>query len=144
MRPETQIIALGLVVWLLTEIVVSSELLRPLRHWVAGRSEAAQEGLWARQGAWDALRASGKRLSANPAFLVRARRRATLWAKVSYLVTCHLCAGVWLGIGVAVLAGGPFGNVLIDGFAYKAVAHLVLEAVARVKRPPFDGKVADG
>ncbi len=45
--------------------------------------------------------------------------------KASYI--CQLCAGVWIGLGLALWTPGPLGNFFLDGLLYKAVGHLVLE-----------------
>lgn len=60
--------------------------------------------------------------------------------KLSYLVTCHLCAGTWVGFALAAVAGGPFGGwaaIVLNGLLYKAIGHLVLEVVAVLKRWSF-------
>ena len=65
---------LGAAVWLVTLIIVESELFRPLRLWVRGR----------------ALRS-----------LARRRRTGVVWDRLRYLVSCRLCTGVWVGQAVA-------------------------------------------
>lgn len=106
------IIAAGLVNWLATTIVVESELARPLRDLVVRRRAAADRG--------------GAEIDADRGG----------WRWLDYLLRCHLCAGVWIGIAEALYlaprlaprlpgpawAAWPFAALLI-----KAVGHLILE-----------------
>lgn len=89
----------ALITWLVTMIVVDSELFRPLREWVRERRDRAD-----------------KKFS----------RSYRAWNKLSYLVGCRLCAGVWIGFGAALVLPGPTGIFLLDGLIYKAGAHLLL------------------
>lgn len=58
--------------------------------------------------------------------------------KLSYLLSCHLCAGVWVGFALALVVPGPIEagvmSVVVNGIAYKAVGHLVLEVVGTLQR----------
>lgn len=57
------------------------------------------------------------------------------WWKLSYLVTCHLCAGTWVGFALALVVRGPLpGGFIVNGLAYKAVGHITLEVTALLKR----------
>lgn len=107
---------LGLACWLLTTIVVESEITRSLREWVHGREEIAAHTIDlyepGERGAWR--------------FVVES------WVAhhVRYLLGCHLCTGVWVGLILALVQpSSPLGNTILDGLAYKAIAHLVLVAV---------------
>lgn len=108
-----QLVLLGIVCWLVTLVVVDSELFRPLRIWVAGHRRGAD------------------RLPRRPAWL---------WHKLRYLVACHLCTGVWVGLVLAAavptvrpFGTGPVGFVLA-GLSVKAVGHLTLEVAALLAR----------
>lgn len=122
------VVALGLVNWLVTTILVESELFKPLRRWVRARYEFHRFGpRRAERSAWWDLD-----LDRNLDRPFHARRTA-LWHKVDYLVGCHLCAGTWIGIALAGIAGGPFAGVvgiILNGLLYKAIGHLTLETSA--------------
>lgn len=114
---------LGLVNWLVTTILVESELTRPFRDWVADRHRRAANR-WT-----DSLRR-------------RHHRAEAVWFKLKYLAGCHLCTGTWVGLVMAALvplhlgAPGATGRVLA-GLAFKAIGHFTLEIVGRLKyRPP--------
>lgn len=74
------------------------------------------------------------------------RRKAlygsAFWSKtkIDYLVTCHLCAGTWIALGIVTVQpdarplGTGFIGWLMAGLLVKAVAHLILEGVAVAKR----------
>lgn len=136
-------VALGLVCWLVTAIVVESELFRPLRAWVDRHARPYKpspiEGFSA---AWAAIfRAAlfGTTFETKKPVPLRGR----LWMKASYLISCHLCAGTWIGLALAagVPSVRPFGPGLLGwalaGLLVKAVGHGALivqragEAVAR-------------
>lgn len=106
-------VALGIVNWIATTIIVESELTAPLRAWIVNRRDQADERYVA--GA----------MEGQPwAYLA--------WRKVAYLVGCHLCVGVW--VALAEVSVGLFG-VSIDGLAplvgytllVKGIGHLILE-----------------
>lgn len=102
----------GLVVWLVTLIIVESELLRPVREWVAGYVPAT---------------VINPRLSISE-FNTR--------PKLAYLLGCHLCTGVWVGLTVAVVVPGPLPYTVLNGLLYKAIGHGVLEITSFLRRQP--------
>lgn len=60
--------------------------------------------------------------------------------KYKELWHCHLCTGTWVGFGLAMFLGGPLAtglspilDVLLNGFLYKAVGHVILEVTGLVK-----------
>ncbi len=59
-------------------------------------------------------------------------RAAVVHPKLGELVTCPLCAGVWVGFGQGVLLGGPLENFFWNGLVYKAVAELVQSVVLAI------------
>lgn len=135
-------LALGLVCWIATTIVVESELFRPLREWLARREDAA---LWGDYAAlWGDYAPEERASSFVRGVEVPACHpvREVLWRKARYLLACHLCAGTWIALGlvalhpVAVFGPGFLGWAL-GGLLVKAIAHLALvahkagEAVAR-------------
>lgn len=107
MTEWSSVIALGLVCWISTTILVESELCRPLREWV------------------DARRVK----PVGPPVLGRARR--VWWAdKLAYLVGCHLCTGTWVAFALVAFFGSPWAEwygFIAGALLVKAVAHLVLE-----------------
>lgn len=111
---------LGLANWLATTIVVESELFRPLRRWLDRRSGRPTSALQAIQ----LLLALAK---GQPTSTPGQR----WWRKAAYLVSCHLCAGMWIALVQAVAVGSRPGvvGVVVDALVYKAIGHLVLEAV---------------
>jgi|FLYL01.1.fsa_nt_gi hypothetical protein len=95
------VIALGLVNWIATTILVESELFRSVREYVDRR-------------AWDARWEWSRRV----------------WNKARYLIRCHLCTGTWVGLVQASVFGSPWDGVtgwIAGGLLYRAVGHLVLE-----------------
>lgn len=104
------IVAAGLVNWLVTTIIVESELGRPLRDAVRDRREDAD---------------------INSVFTIEANTDRSVWRWLDYLLRCHLCVGVWVALAeVAWL--GPLVGRGVAGFVFtallvKAVGHLVLE-----------------
>lgn len=119
--PTTTAIGLGLINWLITTIVVESELTRPLRDWV-DRTPTRRVKRWVPQ-------------------------RTTLRAKAAYLIGCHLCTGTWIGLAQALTVPhlGPFGTGItgwvLAGLLYKAIGHATLvlhkagEAIAQRNTP---------
>lgn len=116
------IIALGLVNWLTTTIIVESELTRPLREWFK------RKGTWQQTDEeWDAQYAAHLRGEEPP----KPQLRLRAWRKAAYLVACHLCTGTWIGLVLAALGlVHPFGpGVLgwtLTGLLIKAIGHLTL------------------
>lgn len=52
--------------------------------------------------------------------------------RVAYFVTCHLCAGTWVGL-ILGFFGGPFGDwhwFILNGLAIKAIGHVTLEVTS--------------
>lgn len=105
------VLYLGLVCWLVTTIVVESEITRPLRGYVSRKLSIA----------------------ADP-FSLQPPWKVTAWSRLSYLLGCHLCTGTWIGLLLALfIPGGPF-VWFINGLLYKAVGHFVLEVVGVLKK----------
>lgn len=104
------IIAAGLVNWLVTTIIVESELGRPLRDYISSRRDGGDGG----DGSW-----------------VACDLDRGVWRWADYLVRCHLCVGTWVGLAEALYVGpvvrsGILG-IMFTGLLIKAVGHLVLE-----------------
>lgn len=91
----------GLVNWIATTIVVESELARPFRDWVCRH----------RQGASAARNPDDR----------------GIWRWADYLIRCHLCTGVWIGIAEAIYLGARGPAIIWTGLLIKAVGHLILE-----------------
>lgn len=106
--------AAGLVNWLVTTIVVESELARPLRDCVADRRERSR---------W--VEAFGRRMRTPDA----ADRGVWRWA--DYLLRCHLCVGVWVAFAevawLGPLVGHGVAGFIFSAMLVKAIGHLVLE-----------------
>lgn len=106
----------GLVNWLATTIVVESELFRPLREWIGGKT-------------WQYTIYGGK----------TAREDHYEWQrpKLAYFLGCHLCTGTWIGLAEAcVLRPLPWSGlagIAASGLLFKAVGHLVLDIVATAR-----------
>lgn len=65
------------------------------------------------------------------------RHEHVVWDKLAYLVSCHLCAGTWVGIVTALVVTSVWPSwtgVIASGLAYKAVGHLTLEASAVLQK----------
>lgn len=126
------VLYLGLANWLVTLIVVESELCRPLRERAAGSRLPTLREVW-RALPDEALRSPDigselQRIKTTPV-----PRRP----KLAYLVSCHLCAGTWVGLAMALVAGSPFpglAGVVLGGLTYKALGHVTLEATAALQR----------
>lgn len=123
-------IYLGLVNWLVTLVLVESELTRPVRDFFEDRRNAADEFAVVTMGNDDFTEAEQR----------TAQRRYTAWSKARYFVSCHLCAGTWVGLllaslvpGARPLGGGALGLVLA-GFLFKAIGHITLEITALMQR----------
>lgn len=104
----------GLIVWLVTLILVESFAFAGLREYVEVLQDRAIDR------AYDDP-------SDRNLLLLRAAE------KLTYLVNCHLCTGVWVGLVVALIIPGPLPMVL-NALLYKAVGHLVLEVAALLRR----------
>ncbi len=113
----------GLIVWIITTILVESELTRPFREWIGTLYDEAATALAV--------------VKAHPVtFRPKVRRRLRFYVsflgKMRYLVGCHLCTGVWIGLLVALVLPGVrpfgtgFGDIVLAGLLFKAVAHIVL------------------
>lgn len=107
MSPLASVLVLGLVCWIATAILVDSELFRPLRSWTTRKVFAAEDAAKLARRGRTVFIANGRRQHTVP---TKARWRRAFWRKVSYLVNCHLCAGTWIGLAIAVAASGPFGG----------------------------------
>lgn len=133
-------IAGGLINWITTNIIVESELTRPLREWVGRRRVAAvvPERKISRitddnvpvNGGW--LCKGGP--CTKPANRYRLR---PVWNKVAYLLGCHLCVGTWVGLVEAIILGPVIGTgvlgIILTALLFKAVGHLTLEGVALIQ-----------
>lgn len=124
---------LGLVCWLATLIIVESELTRPLREWLERR---AQRELPVPKTIPEAhVRADYRTKNGHIFFFFFGTR--PVFEKLRYAVSCHLCAGVWVGVVLAAIFGGPFTGpaaTAANGLLYKAIGHLTLEVAALVRR----------
>jgi len=110
------VIALGLINWLVTLLLVESEVTRPIREWVNNRylltsiAYAVESTPTVHSDGW----------------------KPVLWYKAKYFVGCQLCTGVWVGQVIAILTmwNKPLGSgvlgVVFAGLLYKAIGHLVL------------------
>lgn len=110
------ILALGLVNWFATTLVVESEFFRPLREFVShrqltaemhrGRAERQLELLWTRWRYW-------------------------AWSRVAYLIGCHMCTGTWLGFllvpfAPAIFPGPAWAVFIVTALLIKAIGHMIL------------------
>lgn len=124
----TDVIALGLVCWLATTIIVESELVRPLRDFVERKRWAVRdipEPVDYVDASVTAMRFFKSKQ--GPEYF---RRERPLVTKLSYALSCHLCTGTWVGVSLALIFGSPFSGavgILGGGLLYKAIGHLVLE-----------------
>ena len=50
---------------------------------------------------------------------------AELHPRLGELLSCPLCAGVWVGFYQALIVGGPLPGTFWNGLLYKAIAELV-------------------
>lgn len=111
------VLALGLVDWIVTLIIVESEICRPIREWVGRQHDKA------------VLNWQNAKFVMDPS--KKLQRRVVMWAKLRYFIGCHLCTGTWVGLLLAVITPfRPLGvgllGILLAGFLYKAVGHLTL------------------
>lgn len=99
-------LALGVVNWVATEIVVTSVIFEDIRRVVDGL---------------------GKRLKP---------RHPCLSRKVCYFLNCALCVGIWIGFIEAFAFGGPlqphglwasWAAFIANGLLYKAPGHVLLQ-----------------
>lgn len=105
---------LGFVSWIICIIVVEGRIFAGIRSW-------ADELEWFQY-------------QNNAGYLVRKRPR------LSYFVTCYLCAGTWISLGIAALtsyrpvaSSAPLVGWLLSGLLYQAIGHTIL-AVNNVLR----------
>ena len=95
------IIALGLINWFATYLIVESEFFKGYREWVDRRAERAERFLtfW-------------------------------FWQKIAYFKDCHACTGTWVGLALAPFAPAVFGPGILPfvlvALLVKAIGHLVL------------------
>jgi hypothetical protein len=114
-------LALGLVNWLATVLLVESEVTRPIREWVDKRYRSAR------------IRYPELSASNWAPEVSRHGWRTVLWYKARYFVGCQLCTGTWVGWILAALTIGwhaPLGTgilgIVLAGLFYKAIGHIVL------------------
>lgn len=109
------LLALGLVNWFATLLVVESEFFRPVRAWISRHASNARRrrdnaqtriGWWF----WRAL-AYGR-------------------GRVDFMINCHMCAGTWVGFFMVPFAPMVFGTGItgwvLTGLLIKALGHGVL------------------
>lgn len=150
-----QVLATAAVTWLVTLIFVEGFIFAGAREWVSRRSgEAITRAGHAHTAV---LRGSGpvdprihlteaaaedraRALDQLQLLYRKAHRRATAWRKLDYFVRCHLCFGVWVAAFLTALPGQPrpFGpgvlGWVLAALLVKAVAHLILEVAALLRR----------
>lgn len=108
-------LALGLANWLGTLLITDSKLFQPLRIWVGGWPE------------YFAIKWMDSTRRWQEAFYYGA-----CWVskKLSMLITCPLCTGVWVGFALAVWAPPVFGTdvlaFILTGLVIKALGHFIL------------------
>lgn len=115
----------GLVCWMVTTIIVEAELTKGPREWLENHHFRHQKVIGMKQ--------STKVPWMREPILMETRR-SRIWFKIGYLAHCHLCAGVWVGILLALFIPGPFNGVVtpvavavvLNGLTYKAIGHLTL------------------
>jgi hypothetical protein len=125
----------GLVTWLVTKIIVESEITRPLRRFVRRHSSVGAFSHW--------MILTLVEPTAKPP---KHRWHHVVFDKVDYLLTCHLCTGVWVGLLVALALPAVGIGYVVTALAYKAVAHLLLgvekylndDTVVNVHQTNFD------
>lgn len=135
--PASTVIFLGLVNWLATTILVESELFRPIRDRLVGQAPR-----WRAEGYASRVEMVRELRQAQPtarlaALAEWASQSVPARAKVNYLVGCHLCAGTWVGLAIALVAGSPIPGVLglmLGALVFKAIGHITLEATAALRR----------
>lgn len=92
---------LGVANWFATTLLVESEIFRPVRGWVRNQYDKAT----------------------GP-------RSAAVWSKLHYLVSCHMCAGTWVALAMALFAPAvvsvPVIGWLLTALVIKGIGHLVL------------------
>lgn len=92
---------LGVANWFATTLLVESEIFRPLRQWVGHRTEVADAG-------W----------------------RLAFWEKARYMIGCHMCAGTWVALAMALFVPAvvnvPVVGWLLTALVIKGIGHLVL------------------
>lgn len=142
-------IAAGLINWFSTDLLVTGEIFRPFREWVINHTSKPMVVI--------ATLPSGKvhrgsmehindlllivRPDADPdndptkwGFTTEPGGPKPYVGKIGYLVSCQMCTGTWVGIAEALILGLAFSSgfvgIMASALLFKAVGHLVLEAVA--------------
>lgn len=94
-------LAFGLINWFGTLLIVESKIFEPMRRFVGRRYANSTRKI-----------------------------PVTFWSYVDTLVTCHMCAGTWVGFALALFAPLVFGSgwvgFVLVGLLIKALGHLVL------------------
>lgn len=102
-------VLLGFANWIATTIIVESELTRPLREWVDQRTETA----WFEE-----------------------HETAGVWAKVRYLIGCHLCTGTWVALAeacfVTIGVSSGLAGIVLSALVFKGIGHTILNINARL------------
>lgn len=100
------LVFLGIANWLATTILVEAEITRDYRDWINSRYERTSE--------------------------VFHPRKKWAWYKLKYLVGCHLCTGIWVGLVMALfippVIGTPFVGFVFTALIIKGIGHLTLVA----------------
>lgn len=130
------IIFLGLVNWITTEIIVVSEIFRPLREFVDHRLQASMERRL-RDPEWLSDQFAAE-INEQALATVIKDSASPFWREARYFVGCHLCVGTWVGIIEAAFIGplvlhGVVGFVA-TALTFKALGHFTLELVAVLKK----------
>lgn len=141
----------GLLTWLLTLILVESEVARPLREFILKVWKRPHKWIRIRKNSRDGYEKNG---TATSWYECKRCLEPGIWSsftrsiipctderacqtitgkKLKYLVNCHLCSGVWVGWVVAAFITPPLG-IFWGGLLYKSVGHGILEVAALVKR----------
>jgi hypothetical protein len=112
-------LALGLINWFSTLLLVESEFFRPMRDWVV--NYAAN---------WEAFMRAPPTARRFVVWYWRAAR--LIWTKLAYVSDCHVCIGTWVGLALVPWAPVVFGAgvvpFILTGLLIKAIGHLILVA----------------
>lgn len=146
MPKALQLFAFAALVWFLTTVLVEGEITRPIRDWFHqmlphdwrptdwhGRPTALGEmrqnyrcSRCAAEAIESIVTRTPIQVDSGPITCKSERH-----PKLAYLVSCHMCAGTWIGLAIGAvyplpLHTNPIFSRLLSGLIYKAVAHLIL------------------